>query len=215
MKGITNLDLLEGTDELIEFASDWRQSSWVKQRELEWQAGCEPEYKKPQIIFYSNDHRTFDPAGKIIADYGLKVRELMMKMYGVNLMLTASNLWLYMSPKDNEQRHSQMWHRDPPVGNRMPLKVFLWCHEVKQENGPFQYILQTRPTEKYWSEVGRVDAYPPEEDINKSVAPEDIVTCTTSGVVLTAVETIGLHRGGNVQPGFTRLSGHWVFYQAD
>lgn len=213
-KGINQFELPDGTEEFVQFADHWSQSSWVKQRECEWQAGTGLDYPKPQIVFYSNDNRTFDSTGELIVDYGKKVQQMVSEFYGVNMALTGANLWYYMSPKDKIKRQSQSWHRDPPIGNRVPVKAFLWCHAINEANGPFQYIMGSRPLEKYWPKSEKLDAYPPEEEIKATVDNKDIVTCTTQGVQLTVAETIGLHRGGNVHPGSSRLCGNWVFYQA-
>ncbi|MBX2807034.1 MAG: hypothetical protein KTR20_00240 [Cellvibrionaceae bacterium] len=214
MTGITRIALPDGTDELVAFAEQWRHSSWVKQRELEWRAGVGPEYKKPQIVFYSNDYATFDDAGQIILNYGVRLRDIISQMYHTQMMLAAANLWYYMSPQDNQLRYSQMWHRDPLVGNKLPVKAFLWCHQIDQQHGPFQYAINSRPGEKYWPEDNVLNHYPDQQQVEAMLAPDDIVTCTTGGVELHIAETIGLHRGGNVQPGYSRLCGSWAFYEA-
>jgi hypothetical protein len=97
---------------------------------------------------------------------------------------------------ESERHHSQQWHRDPE--DQHVVKVFLYFSDVDEEAGPFEYIRQSAAGGKYgdlwpWGETER---YPPADELEERIAPEDRLLATGPAGTLVICDTSGFHRGG-------------------
>ena len=116
---------------------------------------------------------------------------------GLNSRLNQINLW-YTIPLEEPDRirvASQNWHRDPEDSKL--VKVFIYYKAVEERDGPFEYILGSRPGERYektWPVTP--DCYPPPEEVEQQVPSKDRVVATGPEGTIIFCDTSGLHRGG-------------------
>lgn len=100
-------------------------------------------------------------------------------------------------PEEADRVASQRWHRD--FNDRQLLKVFLYLVDVDEGTGPFQYVPGSAPGGRYgdawpWRPLG--ENYPPENELEQRVPPEDFRTFTGAKGTLLLCNTAGFHRGG-------------------
>jgi len=91
---------------------------------------------------------------------------------------------------------SQRWHRDPE--DEHIVKVFVYFSDVDEEAGPFEYVRGSTAGGRYgdlwaWGDGHR---YPPPDELEASVAPEDRLTVTGPAGTVILCDTGGFHRGG-------------------
>jgi hypothetical protein len=116
---------------------------------------------------------------------------------GLNSRLNQINFW-YTIPLEKPDRiriASQNWHRDPE-GSKL-VKVFIYYKAVEQRDGPFEFILESRPGERYektWPATP--DCYPPPDEVEQLVPSQDRVVATGPEGTIIFCDTNGLHRGG-------------------
>jgi hypothetical protein len=99
-------------------------------------------------------------------------------------------------PEAGDRVASQRWHRDPE--DEHIVKVFVYFSDVDEEAGPFEYIRGSAAGGRYgdlwsWSEGHR---YPPSEELEAAVAPEDRFLVTGTAGTIIICDTGGFHRGG-------------------
>jgi ectoine hydroxylase-related dioxygenase (phytanoyl-CoA dioxygenase family) len=99
-------------------------------------------------------------------------------------------------PGADQRIASQRWHRDPEEEH--VVKVFLYLSDVDEEAGPFEYIQGSTTGGRYgdffpWSEG---DRHPPENELDRAVAPGDRLTLTGPAGTMLFCDTGGFHRGG-------------------
>jgi hypothetical protein len=116
---------------------------------------------------------------------------------GLCSRLNQINYW-YTIPMKNPDRTrvaSQNWHRDPEDSKL--VKVFIYYTAVDENAGPFEYILESRPGQRYetmWpASSGR---YPPPDQVEQHVATMDRVVAVGPEGTIIFCDTGGLHRGG-------------------
>jgi Phytanoyl-CoA dioxygenase (PhyH) len=99
-------------------------------------------------------------------------------------------------PGAGERVASQQWHRDPE--DEHILKVFVYFSDVDEEAGPFEYVRGSSAGGRYgdlwaWCDGHR---YPPADELEGAVAPEDRLTVTGPAGTIILCDTGGFHRGG-------------------
>ena len=99
-------------------------------------------------------------------------------------------------PQADTRVASQRWHRDPE--DALIVKVFVYFSDVDEEAGPFEYIRSSAAGGRYgdlfaWGEGHR---YPPPEELEGSIEPEDRLTMTGPAGTVIFCDTAGFHRGG-------------------
>ena len=92
---------------------------------------------------------------------------------------------------------SQNWHRDPE--HEHVVKLFIYFSDVDEEAGPFEYVRSSATGGRYgdlWRH-GVSDAwYPPTEELEAAVAPDDRMTMVGPAGSVVLCDTGGFHRGG-------------------
>jgi hypothetical protein len=132
---------------------------------------------------------------------------------GLWAKLTDADLWFTIPvgsgrPKSDSQR----WHRDHE--DTRLVKAFLYLSDVDEGAGPFQYIPASRPGGP-WGELWRRPSilgqpYPPQDEVERTIAATDSVTCTCPAGTLVLCDTSGLHCGGYATE-HERLSAIWTY----
>ncbi len=108
------------------------------------------------------------------------------------------DLWYSVPQAADEARvASQRWHRD--FNDKHLLKAFLYLVDVDEGTGPFQYVPGSAPGGRYgdawpWRPLG--ENYPPENELEQRLPPEDFKTFTGPKGTLLFCNTSGFHRGG-------------------
>jgi hypothetical protein len=116
---------------------------------------------------------------------------------GLYSRLNQINYWYTIPMKDPDRTRiaSQNWHRDPEDSKL--VKVFIYYTAVDENAGPFEYILESRPGQRYekmWpASSGR---YPPPDQVEQHVATKDRVVAVGPEGTIIFCDTGGLHRGG-------------------
>lgn len=116
---------------------------------------------------------------------------------GLYSRLNQINFWytIPLQKPDRVRIASQNWHRDPEDSKL--VKVFIYYKAVGERDGPFEYILESRPGQRYektWSVTP--DCYPPPEEVEQQVPTKDRVVATGPEGTIIFCDTNGLHRGG-------------------
>jgi len=145
------------------------------------------------------------PAGRdAVLDFGQQspMREVVDAFFGLRAKLLYAELWLIHPVGDASRRASQIWHRDPE--DRPVLKAFLYCSEVTDAAGPFEYVPPSRPDLALADLPARVRGELPER------ARDSVVRVTCSAWTVMIADTSGLHRGGYASRR-ERLSATWAY----
>ena len=92
---------------------------------------------------------------------------------------------------------SQRWHRDPE--DEHVVKLFVYLSDVDEAAGPFEYVRSSTAGGKYgdiwrWGVSDRW--YPPAEELEAAVDPEDRVVVVGPAGTMVLADTGGFHRGG-------------------
>ena len=147
-----------------------------------WPENGTLDFQNPFVRFALDD-RILKIAGAYLGVWG--------KMFYYSLWLTR------VIPKDSPRFRSQNWHRDPD--DKRMCKMFLYLKDIDNNSGPFQYIKGSQCGGR-WSHVAPQrppkGSYPPQGEVERSVAPEDITVCTGQAGTIIFADTAGLHRGG-------------------
>ena len=99
-------------------------------------------------------------------------------------------------PSASERVASQRWHRDPD--DEHVVKVFVYFSDVDDEAGPFEYVRSSFSGGRHgelWP-WGKGNRYPPPEEFDAAVPPEDRLTITGPAGTMIVCDTGGFHRGG-------------------
>jgi Phytanoyl-CoA dioxygenase (PhyH) len=112
--------------------------------------------------------------------------------------LSYVDMWYTaQQPATDERVASQNWHVD--FDDKHLLKAFVYLSDVGADHGPFEYVPGSQPGGRHhevrpWTPMGygRV----PDEEVARSVPPEEIATFTGPKGTLILCNTSGLHRGG-------------------
>ena len=130
-------------------------------------------------------------ASRRLLDVANAYLRLCAKLSYVDLWYTAQQ------PATDERVASQNWHVD--FDDKHLLKAFVYLSDVDADAGPFEYVPGSQPGGRHHSVrpwvpmgYGRV----PDEDVARSVSPEEIATFTGPRGTLILCNTSGLHRGG-------------------
>ena len=130
-------------------------------------------------------------ASRRLLDVANAYLRLCAKLSYVDLWYTAQQ------PATDERVASQNWHVD--FDDKHLLKAFVYLSDVDADAGPFEYVPGSQPGGRHHSVrpwvpmgYGRV----PDEDVARSVPPEEIATFTGPRGTLILCNTSGLHRGG-------------------
>jgi hypothetical protein len=108
----------------------------------------------------------------------------------------TDNWYTVPYPGADERVASQRWHRDPE--DQHPVKVFVYFSDVDEGAGPFEYVRGSTTGGRYgdlWPWGGR-HRYPPPDELEAAVAPEDRATITGPPGTMIICDTGGFHRGG-------------------
>jgi hypothetical protein len=91
---------------------------------------------------------------------------------------------------------SQRWHRDPE--DQHVVKSFIYFSDVDEEAGPFEYVRNSPTGRRYGDLWPWADGhmYPPAEELEAAVSPEDRLTLTGPAGTMILCDTGGFHRGG-------------------
>jgi len=107
----------------------------------------------------------------------------------------VDNWYTVPYPHATKRVASQRWHRDPDDDHI--VKVFVYFSDVDEEAGPFEYVRDSAADGKYgqlWP--GTEGVYPPGEELEAAVDPEDRMTMTGPAGTVIFCDTAGFHRGG-------------------
>lgn len=129
-----------------------------------------------------------------------KLLQIIGRYMGVLPHLHAIGAWLNF-PAEGEARKSQLWHRDPE--DLKTVKVFIYLDEVTRDSGPFSYIFQTQP---FGSASDRMPKHKhlrrvTDEEMESEFPKETWFECTGPAGTMIIADTVGFHRGGNVEKG--------------
>jgi hypothetical protein len=113
---------------------------------------------------------------------------------GLYSRLNQLNYWytIPLSEPDRTRVASQNWHHDPE--DRKLVKIFIYYTAVDESAGPLEYILKSRPGERYdkmWPGGG----YPPPDQVEQHVPTIDRVVARGPEGTIIFCDTSGLHRG--------------------
>lgn len=92
---------------------------------------------------------------------------------------------------------SQRWHRDPQ--EKKIFKMFIYLNDVGDDAGPFYHVLESNHDGKYgnlFPQKTPEGIYITEEEINKSIPPENIKKMTGKAGTVIFCDTSGIHKGG-------------------
>jgi len=115
--------------------------------------------------------------------------------------IVYADVWhSFKIPNATKREASQNWHRDwedDPL-----LKVFLFLSDIDETAGPFEYITQSRPSERHAALfpasnlLPGLHNYPDADLIERKVPAEDIVRGCGPAWTIVFCDTSGFHRGG-------------------
>jgi hypothetical protein len=123
---------------------------------------------------------------------------------GMWSQLHAIGSWLNF-PVDQDAKASQLWHRDPE--DLKTVKVFIYLDDVGPKQGPFSFIGGSHP-------LGADCERRPEHQHPRRVLDHEMVKtfpegrwtrCTGPAGTMIMADTVGYHRGGQVQEGHRLL----------
>lgn len=112
-------------------------------------------------------------------------------------LINIDNVYTRPFPQSAERVGAQNWHRDP--GDLHLTKVFVYFSDVDEEAGPFEYIKGSARGGRYghlWPRSIRHGVYPPPDELERLVDPEDRVLMKGRAGTIIFCDTSGLHRGG-------------------
>jgi hypothetical protein len=115
------------------------------------------------------------------------------------------DVWCNVATPGPDQA-SQTWHRD--ADDRKSLKMFLYLRDVDRSAGPFCYIPGSQnggPFGKTFPQTMPHSHYPPQEEVEKRFAEDQVLACTGQAGTLIFCDPSGLHRGGNPKEGIRLL----------
>jgi len=143
-------------------------------------------------------------ASELLLDVVNSYRERLTRLYYMD------NWYTVPYPGADERVASQRWHRDPE--DEHPVKVFVYLSDVDEEAGPFEYVRGSATGGRYgdlWPWGGK-HRYPPPDELEAAVAPDDRVTITGSSGTVIVCDTGGFHRGGfaRAKPRILSISTH-------
>ena len=123
---------------------------------------------------------------------------------GMYPLLHAAAAW-YHFPVAQEAKASQLWHRDPE--DLKTVKVFIYLDDVGPKQGPFSYIPGTQP---FGADclANPTHAHPRrvlDGEMEATLPRAHGLACTGPAHTMLVVDTVGFHRGGNVQEGHRLL----------
>ena len=129
-------------------------------------------------------------ASELLLDVVNSYRERLTRLFYLDNWFTVPY------PAAGQRVASQRWHRDPE--DEHIVKVFVYFSDVDEEAGPFEYVRGSSAGGRYgdlwaWGEGHR---YPPADELEATVAPEDRVTVTGPAGTIILCDTGGFHRGG-------------------
>ncbi len=131
------------------------------------------------------------------------------------MQLINNDIWYTVPVAEvTTRKTSQNWHRD--YEDEVLVKVFLYCNEVDENSGPFEYISRSRRGEPNFhnSEVAsgiiKDGFYPNSDAVERELSSKDLRTCLCPAYTFVFCDTSGLHRGGfaKLQP---RIVATWAF----
>jgi hypothetical protein len=111
-------------------------------------------------------------------------------------MIDFDNWYTVPDPAAEDRVKSQQWHRDP--WDEHITKVFVYFNDVDEDAGPFEYVPQSAPGERYgglWPWVAE-GVYPPQEEFERTIPPSEWLTATGPTGTVIVCDTSGFHRGG-------------------
>ncbi|HEX4098131.1 MAG TPA: hypothetical protein VHX64_15510, partial [Caulobacteraceae bacterium] len=135
-----------------------------------------------------------------------RILEVVNGFYGLHARLVSANIVQTRTDPapERKRRSSEGWHRDPE--DTPMLKCFFYLNDVLElGHGPFQYIPSSRPGGQYerlLTRFGRgvydksYKTRPDWDQVEREVAPEDVVTMLGKAGTLFFCNTSGFHRGG-------------------
>src|SRR5205085_11971717 len=111
-------------------------------------------------------------------------------------LIDLDNWYTIPDPNVPERVRSQQWHRD--AWDEHIVKVFVYFSDVDEDAGPFEYVRSSAAGGRYgdlwpWEPKG---VYPPQDELETAVAPEDKLTLTGAAGTIIFCDTSGFHRGG-------------------
>jgi hypothetical protein len=123
-------------------------------------------------------------------------------------LIDLDNWYTIPDPEARERIESQQWHRDPWDNNI--VKVFVYFSDVDVDAGPFEYVRGSPAGGRYgdlWPWVVK-GIYPPQDDFDAAVAPEDRIVVTGPAGTMIFCDTSGFHCGGSARTKPRILSYH-------
>lgn len=133
--------------------------------------------------------------------------ELSLRKEVLDIVNSYDNMWRRLNSMtlfetipvgDAAPVQSQQWHRDPQ--EKRQVKTFIYLNDVDAETGPFTYVKRSQYGSPVYGNLFKqylpLGSYPPTAEIEKAVAPADIISATGKAGTMIFCDTAGLHRGG-------------------
>jgi hypothetical protein len=165
---------------------NYRDPSWVESWRKDYLV---TKFEEDSVIPFNNPLLQLALSSQVLDTVNLYL--------GLSSRLNQINYWYTISLHNSDRIRiaSQNWHRDPEDSKL--VKVFIYYRAVKERDGPLEYILESRPGQRYemtWPVTP--DCYPPPEEVEQQVPAKDRVVATGPEGTIIFCDTNGLHRGG-------------------
>jgi hypothetical protein len=116
---------------------------------------------------------------------------------GLQTSMFYMDNWFTQPYAGQDQRiASQRWHRDPE--EKHVVKVFLYLSDVDENAGPFEYLQDSQPGNRFghlWP-WGEEKAKPTDEEMESAAPGAARLTMTGPAGTVIFCDTSGFHRGG-------------------
>ncbi|MBM3775892.1 MAG: hypothetical protein FJW37_12130, partial [Acidobacteria bacterium] len=160
-------------------------------------AYCEGGYRETRGKPYEikkHPHGTWLAPDHLYIRFGLQreILGIVNSYFGLLAKLTHVDAWHNLSLNlDIPRLESQNWHRDPE--DTKLVKVFLYLTDVDTGSGAMEYVLRSRPGEKYGEVYPQRVPYGsriPDQQIEQRVAPKDRAICAFPSGTCVFVDTV-------------------------
>jgi len=149
-----------------------------------------------------------------VVRFGLRteILDIVNSYLGLMSRMQDVSAWHTIPFGHHERRiESQRWHRDPE--DFRVVKVFLLLSDVDADAGATEYVVYSRPGDKYGHLFGQnfpASSYPGDAALEQAVDPCDIVSCDVPAGTIVFLDTVGFHRGGYATTR-DRILGFWSY----
>lgn len=196
--------LPEQTESMLSYSGELNAKPETK-LELQKREGGEIHSKLELIVHLYGSYglqatyplETSNPIVKGILDDRVLTPACMYLGYAPKIVMHSLHSTILLPP-GNSGMFSQRWHRDPE--DKKMVKMFIYMNDVLEPSvGPFTYVKGSHMGGKYRSfypQKPPAGCYPPDGEIEKHVAPSDILPCLGKAGTVIFCDTSGFHKGG-------------------